>query len=331
MANQYVRFPNLSFSGAGIIQGSGTAGQVAYFDSTSTITSSANLPWDGTTLGVTGNITASLNITATTTFDAGGVLSVTGSGNTIGTFRKDQNAKTAINVFNANVGASANTELRLTNDTDDFRITVDSLAGGNLASIIVNSGLAGLNIVTLGTDLITLKTNNTTAISIDGTTQAVTIPVGLGLVTGSVDANNILAGRKDQNTATRGFIQNSDAGASAITQLKVVTNAGDVILQAGSTASGAAAYLVSDTGYTGGLNIGTDGANPLTLRTNSGTALTIDGTTKVGTFVAQVRAASLGVGNSAAATIPGTVTKKIEVFDASGASLGFIAVYDAIV
>lgn len=38
----------------------------------------------------------------------------------------------------------------------------------------------------------------------------------------------------------------------------------------------------------------------------------------------------LGVGNSAAATTPGTVTKKIEVFDANGASIGFIAVYGAI-
>ncbi len=39
---------------------------------------------------------------------------------------------------------------------------------------------------------------------------------------------------------------------------------------------------------------------------------------------------NLGVGNSAAAATPGTVTKKIEIFDAAGASLGFIAVYDAI-
>lgn len=38
----------------------------------------------------------------------------------------------------------------------------------------------------------------------------------------------------------------------------------------------------------------------------------------------------IGVGNSAAATTPGTVTKKIEVFDDTGASLGFIAIYDAI-
>lgn len=38
----------------------------------------------------------------------------------------------------------------------------------------------------------------------------------------------------------------------------------------------------------------------------------------------------IGVGNSAAAATPDTVVKKIEVFDEAGASLGFIAVYDAI-
>lgn len=38
----------------------------------------------------------------------------------------------------------------------------------------------------------------------------------------------------------------------------------------------------------------------------------------------------VGVGNSAAATTPGSVTDKIEVFDENGVSLGFLAVYDAI-
>jgi hypothetical protein len=38
----------------------------------------------------------------------------------------------------------------------------------------------------------------------------------------------------------------------------------------------------------------------------------------------------LGVGNSAPASLPATVVKKIEVFDATGASLGYLAVYDAI-
>lgn len=44
----------------------------------------------------------------------------------------------------------------------------------------------------------------------------------------------------------------------------------------------------------------------------------------------QFTVAQLGVQNSAPATTPGTVVNKIEVFDSSGTSLGFIAVYDTI-
>lgn len=43
-----------------------------------------------------------------------------------------------------------------------------------------------------------------------------------------------------------------------------------------------------------------------------------------------VAAAGIGVGNSAAATTPGSVVRRIEVFDATGASLGFIPVYSSI-
>ena len=38
----------------------------------------------------------------------------------------------------------------------------------------------------------------------------------------------------------------------------------------------------------------------------------------------------LGVNNRAAATTLGSVTGKTEIFDASGSSLGFVAIYDAI-
>lgn len=38
----------------------------------------------------------------------------------------------------------------------------------------------------------------------------------------------------------------------------------------------------------------------------------------------------LGVGNSAAATTPGSVVRKIEIFDSAGSSLGFVPVYNAI-
>lgn len=43
-----------------------------------------------------------------------------------------------------------------------------------------------------------------------------------------------------------------------------------------------------------------------------------------------VAAAGLGVGNSAAASSLGTVAKKVELFDGSGNSLGFVPIYDAI-
>lgn len=39
---------------------------------------------------------------------------------------------------------------------------------------------------------------------------------------------------------------------------------------------------------------------------------------------------ALGVGNTAAATTPGSVVRKMEIFDASGSSLGFIAIYSSI-
>jgi hypothetical protein len=44
----------------------------------------------------------------------------------------------------------------------------------------------------------------------------------------------------------------------------------------------------------------------------------------------RIAGGSLGVGNSAAATTPGTVVRKIEIFNQSGTSLGFIPVYDTI-
>ena len=40
--------------------------------------------------------------------------------------------------------------------------------------------------------------------------------------------------------------------------------------------------------------------------------------------------AGLGIGNSASATTPGSVVRKMEVFDASGASLGFVPIYGSI-
>lgn len=55
-----------------------------------------------------------------------------------------------------------------------------------------------------------------------------------------------------------------------------------------------------------------------------------DGATVVKAAGKLTAVAGLGVGNSASATTPGSVTKKMEVFDASGSSLGFVPIYSSI-
>lgn len=245
--------PSLAIDPGTDITGSGASGQVAFFNGSNSITSSADFAWDGTVLAVTGDITASgtikwgdgtvslpagaflsdpssgfylpgageirvaaggvnvarflsnvqvLGVTANpftvkgAMGDASGlklyqdasdnsniinnysgsmllgtnntvVLTVTSSGNTIGGFRKDQDGKTAISIFNASGGASASAEVRLTNDQDDFRLTLNGSGDDNIANILANSGLGGLNIATLGADPMTFKTSNTLALTID--------------------------------------------------------------------------------------------------------------------------------------------------------------------
>lgn len=81
----------------------------------------------------------------------------------------------------------------------------------------------------------------------------------------------------------------------------------------------------------------------ITLTGSSGANLTwnVDGSGDIGALAANrpnniyalskiIATAGLGVGNSVAATTPGSVVASIEIFDASGASLGFIPVYDSI-
>lgn len=97
-----------------------------------------------------------------------------------------------------------------------------------------------------------------------------------------------------------------------------------------ATANTAADGLLIGIDSVGNAIINQQESLPITLRTGANATqlvLNADGTINAS---GQIKVASLGVGNSAAASIPGTVTKKIEVFDASGTSLGFLPVYDAI-
>lgn len=64
------------------------------------------------------------------------------------------------------------------------------------------------------------------------------------------------------------------------------------------------------------------GARDTTLYRSGAGVLTTDGSLRLG--------GSLGVGNSAAATTPGAVVRKVEIFDTTGTSLGFLPVYNSI-
>lgn len=87
---------------------------------------------------------------------------------------------------------------------------------------------------------------------------------------------------------------------------------------------------------------GTGGASQVLQQASAGAAVTVGqlagsdlsdadfGANNVVTTGKVLTTAGLGVGNSAAATTPGTVQAKVEVFDAAGVSIGFVAVYDAI-
>lgn len=111
---------------------------------------------------------------------------------------------------------------------------------------------------------------------------------------------------------------------AAITGASVITGQGTT----------EANFILKDTGFTSGLQ--TFGLNwnggVLTFRRMNDAANSVTSTPMIlDIATGNLRlTGSLGVGNTAAATTPGTVTRKMEVFDASGSSLGFMPIYNAI-
>jgi hypothetical protein len=99
------------------------------------------------------------------------------------------------------------------------------------------------------------------------------------------------------------------------------TSSGRQLLQA---FVGTGANPLFNLGIGGVFQWGAGGASPVDtdmFRLSPGTLKT------GGMFIA---GGGIGVGNSAAATTPGAVVKKIQVFDATGASIGFLPVYSSI-
>ncbi len=250
---------------SGTITGTGTSGQVAYFNGTNTITSDSAFLWDGTRLAAT------RIAVGTGTADATSILAV----------RKDQVATTRILVTNGTANASAAAEVKMT-AFDDFLIGANGNAAGG---VYINSGsgfTGGIVMHQSGANPITFKNNSINSLVLSSANIGL-FATGLGVgVSGNVDANTIFEVRKDQNAATRQLISNGDAGASAVAALRFSTSAGDSNFQALSTAAGASMSWITDSTYTGGLTISMLGTNPIVFKNNGTTALTLDGSRRVG-------------------------------------------------
>jgi hypothetical protein len=104
--------------------------------------------------------------------------------------------------------------------------------------------------------------------------------------------------------------------------LTIVSGLPGIWIGGDSTAPSLANYSLLDDGNNTIFNAG--GSKALAFRTNNTNRITVANDGRV-TFHAPISTAQ-----SVAATTPGAVARKLEVFDAAGVSLGFIPIYDTI-
>jgi hypothetical protein len=160
---------------------------------------------------------------------------------------------------------------------------------------------------------------------------------GFGMYGGYIETNNVAGSCAIQTRAVSGvstgivsgcymggganIVNLVDLGANSVSEFSFISNrffncTGAAILNGGGTNSGA--FIENEIhDVIGGLIAAIGGF----IKQAAG-AIALPGKL--------LTTAGLGVGNSAAGSTPGTCVRKIEVFDAAGASLGYIPVYDSI-
>ncbi len=269
---------------------SGTAGEVAFFDSVNSITSSANFLFSGTQVTILGGSAAAPSLVLGSTqsglyerasgqigFSVGGVEC--GFTNGDWSLGVDLNSVVTIKGRTLVGNGAASTQFTIINGSNS---TQTYLSGGNTitagGNIRLDGGTSG------GSNKISLRVDATDVLTINSATDvAITSTTGLG-INAAPGSTNIFLARRDQNGLLRTIITNASAGGSASVESSLSTNAGDFNLQALSTAAGAYCQISTDAGFTSGLRIATLGAGTLTFYTNSTVAASIDGTTQAVTI-----------------------------------------------
>jgi hypothetical protein len=198
-------------------------------------------------------------------------------------------------------------------------LEVQTASGQTEPSLIVKDS-AGVAIAAISSSGLQMYNTSGTATTLIG--RASTLSGGL-TVSGNTIFNNEV--RVNGPFVTKGTVSFDNALNSYDTTLRLRP------ISAGTPTSGqtAACDVTSSVASLPQFRVqGASGQSVSTFEVTANTATTkhlsvlADGKT-----VAHV---GLGVGNSASATTLGSVTKKMEVFDASGNSLGFVPIYDSI-
>jgi len=184
---------------------------------------------------------------------------------------------------------------------------------------VINSGRRGGSLTAGVYDFNGLNSRNTTLISTGNSTNAPVVNNG-GV---TIDYGGLKLGKDTAFTM-------ASTGVAKITPVYASTDA--LLLQDGI--AGYSGKLLAFRAFTSTQNRATISSAGI-IEWGSGLAPTDTSLSRVGVGVLQAgqkltAVAGIGVGNSVAATTPGAVIKKIQIFDAAGASLGFIPVYDTI-
>jgi hypothetical protein len=185
-----------------------------------------------------------------------------------------------------------------------------------------------------------LYLNNGVGVQISGNAVAATI---IGLVDNTPNAGATACVSVGSGSKAAIFnVHNTTANSLAVGTTQVFNDSsggsvfnGALYLQSDLSVSGNAAFL-GNANLSGELDIGVD-TNLYRVAANN--LATDDAFTVGGNFHTYANAqvdgnlrlsGNLGVGNAVAASTPGSITKKVEIFDANGTSLGYIPVYSSI-
>lgn len=124
----------------------------------------------------------------------------------------------------------------------------------------------------------------------------------------------------------------STGGGSGVTGAKVANSSGGVVTQFGIQDSGeyGYAYIGGGASYLNDAVRITGATSEIAFGTAFDTNLYRYAANTLKTDDKLIAAAGLGVGNSSAATAPGSVTHRVPVYDGAGLLLGYAALYDSI-